>query len=168
MKSPTYSLWRVTCLVLLASVAPQLLADWTLETTRGSAPRAIARDNHGAVIALYRHGDTVLLEFRVKPGFSGLASTHCPTFQVDTRTPLFHAAVGKRCTVAPDGAVMTLAQVVGQRLESALVDGLLNGEQVAFRYVATDDTYRETRFSLKRSATAIRSAIGRRVRISGK
>lgn len=159
--------WRAALLALALTHAAGAAADWTLEQPRGSNPRATATEANGASVALYRNGDDILLEFRIKPGFNGLAQDHCPTFQVDSRTPLFHAAVGKSCEMAADHAVITLARIAGRRLKSAPIDSLLNGEQVAFRYLTTDDTYRETRFSLKRSARAIRSAVGRNVRISG-
>lgn len=159
---------RRRCLPVLLGMllAAPAGADWRLEQPRGGSPRATVGEAKGDRVALYRDGDAVKLDFHIRAGFSGLAETHCPTFQVDALTPLFHAAVGPACKVTADHAQIEIARVSGQRLRSRPVDNLLNGEQVAFRYLTTAGTYRETTFSLKRSARAIRAAIGRNVRIS--
>lgn len=150
------------CLLQAAGAA----ADWRLEQPPSGRPVARVADPHGAAVALYRDDSgQILLEFRIKPGFSGLARESCPTFQVDTREPLFHTSVGAGCAVEADRALLTLATVAGRRLESQAVYDLMNGERLAFRYVTEDGTYREITFTLTHSADAIRGAVGRDVRI---
>jgi hypothetical protein len=164
MKPPTQRLCFILLGVCLAQPS-ELLAEWKLERA-GDIAKASVSGDRGGLVAVYRdERDRIVLDLRVKQGFSGLAREHCPTLQIDERKPLFHTTIGDDCSVEADRALISLATVTGNELVSAPVYGLLNGQVLAVRYVGEDGTYHEAMFSLKRSAEAIRSAIGRELRV---
>lgn len=152
--------WLLLC--AMTSAAPA--AEWRL--VGGAEPRALVADDGGNALALYRdRPGRIYLEFQPHGGFSRLARTSCPTFQVDRRTPLHHAALGDGCRIEDNRAIYTLATVQERTLVSRPVYDLMNGSRVAFRYVTEDGTYREVVFTLSRSADAIRGAVRRDLRI---
>ena len=53
----------------------------------------------------------------------------------------------------------------GRTLQSTLVHQIMQGDDVHVRYVTADDAYHEASFPLSRSASAIRRALGRGVRV---
>lgn len=139
-------------------------ADWQL--AGGAAPRASVADDAGNQLALYRdRTGQIYLEFQPHDGFSRLARTTCPTFQVDRRMPLHHAPLGAGCRIEDNRAIYTLAVLEQRTLISRAVYDLMNGSRIAFRYVTEDGAYREHVFSLTRSADAIRGALRRDLRI---
>lgn len=151
-------------LVAVTALPGTAAADWQL--AGGATPRASVADDAGNQLALYRdQAGQIYLEFQPHDGFSRLARTTCPTFQIDRRTPLHHAPLGAGCHIEDNRAIYALAVLEQRTVVSRALYDLMNGSRIAFRYVTADGAYREHVFSLARSADAIRGALGRDLRI---
>ncbi len=132
-------------------------------------PWAVVGSAGGDELALFRDKNNLVhLRFSIAGNFNRLAPKHCPTFQFDTSPPLYHLAIDQSCHIDNKHALIDLGTVRNRVLVSAAVDQLMNGTQIAFRYVSADGGYHETDFPLNGSSPAIRRALGRDVRVRAK
>lgn len=106
-----------------------------------------------------------MLAFTTPPGFSGLARTSCPTFQVDDRLPLHHFEIGAACEVEAGGARYRLGPIRDGLHVSLVTHRLMNGGTVAFRFLTEDGAYHESTFALTRSKRAVAAALGTETRV---
>ena len=160
----------VTLLVLALS-ASAAGVPWKLRPapTAKASPWAVVSSAGGEELALYRDRlNQVHLQFQLAGTFTSFAADRCPTFQIDTQQPLHHFAVGKVCHLEHKRARIKLGAVRNRELVSAAVDQLMNGTQIAFRYVTTDGAYHEADFPLGGSSLAVSRALGRGVRVRNK
>ena len=129
-------------------------------------PWAVVGSTSGDELAVFRDkNNQVHLRFSVAGTFNRLAPSHCPTFQIDAAQPLYHLAVDQSCHIDNKHALIELGTVRNRVLVSAAVDQLMNGTEIAFRYVSADGAYHEADFPLTGSSQAIRRALGRNVRV---
>jgi hypothetical protein len=132
-------------------------------------PWAVVSSAAGDELAVYRGKDNqVHLRFSIAGTFNRLAPSHCPTFQFDGASPLYHLPLDQTCHVDKKHALIDLGAVRNRVLVSAAVDQLMNGTQIEFRYQSADGGYHEADFPLKGSSAAIRRALGRDVRVRAK
>ena len=132
-------------------------------------PWAVVSSIGGDELALFRdQNNQVHLRFSIAGTFNRLAPSHCPTFQIDAAQPLFHLALDQSCHIDNKHALIDLGTVRNRVLVSAAVDQLMNGTEIAFRYVSVDGGYHEAGFPLSGSSQAIRRALGRNVRVRAK
>ncbi len=160
----------LACLVLaLSAVAANV--SWKVSSSpiaKGS-PWAVVRSVNGEELALYSdRQNKVHLQFKIAGTFKQFAPGRCPTFQIDTLQPLYHLAVDKDCHLDNKRALIDVGAVRNRVLVSGMVDQLMNGKQIVFRYVTSDGTYHEADFPLTGSALAIGRALGRSVRVRTK
>ncbi|MGE0486874.1 MAG: hypothetical protein AB7Q81_22160 [Gammaproteobacteria bacterium] len=126
----------------------------------GRAARAEVANPDGDRLSIWREGAHVRAEF-VPATLAALGPTACPTFQVDTRQPLYYFPLGAGCSLDGHGARFELLDIPGQRFPSAVLYGLMNGDRVAFRFVTRDGAYHESVFALTQSKRALLRALGR-------
>ena len=141
----------------------------------GSSPRAkgspwaVVSSTSGEELALYSdRQNKVHLQFKLAGTFKTFAPGRCPTFQIDRQQPLYHLAIDQGCHLDQKHALIDVGDVRNRVLVSGLVDQLMNGTQIAFRYVTADGAYHEADFPLNGSSLAISRALGRGVRVRAK
>ncbi len=146
----------------LAGLLPAALtaAPWRLADGDAGPPRAVVDNDRGALLAVYREGDRVYLDFS-SSAVGGLTRSSCPTFQVDQRTPLHFYALGADCEITGGNARYALTDIVAERTESLVLYRLINGNRITFRYQSLDGRYYESVFSLSQSKQALLGALGR-------
>lgn len=158
-------------LLVLALSATAAGEAWKLRPapTAKASPWAVVGSAGGEELALYRDRlNQVHLQFQLAGTFTSFAADRCPTFQIDTQQPLHHFAVGTVCHLERKRARIKLGAVRNRELVSAAVDQLMNGTQIAFRYVTIDGAYHEADFPLNGSSLAVSRALGRGVRVRKK
>lgn len=132
-------------------------------------PWAVVSSTGGDELAVFRDKNNLVhLRFSIAGTFNRLAPSQCPTFQIDAAQPLYHLAVDQSCHIDNKHALIDLGAVRNRVLVSAAVDQLMNGTEIAFRYVSADGAYHEADFPLTGSSQAIRRALGRDVRVRAK
>ncbi len=110
--------------------------------------------------------DEVNLSIILAPGFIQYAPNNCPTLQIDTRTPVHHKAIGEDCTLETHAVSINLGDIVDNRIISLPLHRLMNGSQLAVRFVTSSGEYREAKFSLRNSKQAITASIGDDVEVT--
>jgi hypothetical protein len=155
----------------LATVNPRLgHAAWTLrERASGDAPGQlpIATVTQGGraldiQVDAQRH---IWLTFSLPTSEVTLAIAQCPTFQIDRKQPLIHPPLGESCGVTATSAKLLLGQLAKGGVVSDVLYALVNGNQLAVRFVTSERRYAETVFPLSHSKRAIKQALGgRRIR----
>jgi len=138
--------------------------DRTATDAAGSEPVATTTEQ-GHVLDLHADATgTVWLVLR-PPSTSRMLTSQCPTLQIDRLTPLIHPPLGNGCTVEPTTATLQLGRQSARQVVSKTIYALVNGKQLAVRYLAEDQQYHETLFSLRHSKRAVKRALGgRRIR----
>ena len=163
------ALRRAAVVAALALPLATAAAPWTVRDAPAGSnalPRALVTNAAGDELVLYRDPQSqVLLQFTPGGAFVTLAPKECPSFQIDQRHPVHHFAVDERCHVEHQRASIQLGQVQNRQLESNVIDQMMNGGQIAFRFRGADGTYHEAEFPLTRSAAAIKRALGTSVRV---
>lgn len=148
----------------LAMAAP-LAAPWVVRESPAPV-RAVQVNERGEELVVYRTpADDVVLELHTVPGFSGLARTSCPTFQIDDREPLHHFTLDEGCTLDSGRATFRLGTIRDGQLVSLAAHRLMNGGEVDFRFVTEDGSYHESTFALTSSKRALRAALGSETRV---
>ena len=109
--------------------------------------------------------DKVSLRVTLAPGFIQFAADNCPTVQVDDRTPVHHQAAGDNCVVYPQFVSLNLGDIVDDLIVSLPLHRLMNGSQLAVRFVTASGEYRQALFSLRNSKQAIQAALGADVEV---
>jgi hypothetical protein len=129
-------------------------------------PRALVDNDKGATLTVFRNEKgAVFIEFTtVAP--DGLARSSCPTFQIDTRTPVHFYALGADCTVSGKAVRYSVAQITDARVESLALHRLLNGNRLEFRYLTQGGNYQQSVFSLRQSKQAMLGALGETLKIA--
>lgn len=146
-------------LLVVTGIGGMAQAAWRIDGEVAPV-RAVVESTGGSRLAVYSDPDnTVFLEFTTTAR-GGLTRSSCPTFQVDRRTPQHFYRPGPLCTVTGPSVRYTLARISADNVQSLVLHRLLNGNQVAFRYLALDGTYHEDVFTLSRSKQALLAALG--------
>ena len=74
----------------------------------------------------------------------------CPTFQIDNEPSIFFPTQNKRCDVSEVGARYTI-ETTSSAFGKTLLDALMNGKKIVFRFITFTGLYGKTAFSLKDS-----------------
>lgn len=151
----------LTMAVCLAGAASAAAAPWRVLEDNGVDARARIDNAEGDHLDVYRSEDGRVIAELVIAGPSNFTHTTCPTLQIDDQQPLFSFTDPQACSIEAMTARFKLARITAQRMESALLYQLMNGNQVALRYPTEDRTYRETVFPLERSKKALLRVLGR-------
>ena len=109
--------------------------------------------------------DKVSLRVSLASGFIQFAADNCPTIQIDKRTPVHHQPAGDNCQVSPQAVTVNLGDIVDKLIVSLPLHRLMNGSELAVRFVTASGEYREATFALRNSKTAIQSALGSDVEV---
>ena len=123
-----------------------------------------ARGDRSEVIR--NEDDEVKLSVILAPGFIQYAPNNCPTLQIDTRLPVHHKDIGEDCTVETHAVSINLGDIVDNQIVSLPLHRLMNGSQLAVRFVTSSGEYREAKFSLRNSKQAITASIGDDVEVT--
>lgn len=174
-KRPNHKSRRVRgaglALLVLALQATAAGVSWKPRASpipKGS-PWAVVSSASGEELAVYSdRNHQIHLQFKLVDTFRTLAPGHCPTFQIDTQPPLYHFAVDQGCHIDHQRALIDVGVMRNRVLVSASIDQLMNGTQIAFRYISADGAYHEADFPLHGSSLAISRALGRGVRVRAK
>lgn len=154
---------RISLLLLLLAVTHTATAAWSIiePDNINSTVVAVSKNSTGQTAEVFLGtGQTVYLRLSLGAGFETFGITSCPTFQIDSRLPLHHFDVGKRCTINKKIATFELGKIAGDEIESLVLHRFMNGNNVAFRYTIVSGQYRRARFNLDRSKQALTRVIG--------
>ncbi len=158
-------------LLVLALSAAAAGVSWSVRPSPAAkgSPWAVVSSATGDELALFRdQDDQVHLRLSLVGTFKTLAPGHCPTFQIDTQPALYHLAIDKGCHIDAKHALIDIGAVRNRVLVSAVVDQLMNGAHIEFRYMSADGAYHAADFPLNGSSLAIGRALGRGVRVHAK
>ena len=148
-------------LLLLPAVCP---AEWAVSRHAETGIR-IAHIVNAAGHRLEIYKDNVAAirsRFSLKPGLDRLAARSCPTYQIDAGQPDNRSGNGAPCLNQAVWSEYILGYVgADERVASAQLNDLVNGNAITFRYRLEHGGYEATRFSLAGSKGAIREALGR-------
>ena len=124
-------------------------------------PIAFETNSRGDLGEVFRDSDDKIhLRITLAAGFIQFAASNCPTIQIDQRTPVHHSPVGENCVVGPQEVTISLGDIVDKLIISLPLHRLMNGSQLAARFVTASGEYREAKFSLRNSKQAIQAAVG--------
>ena len=124
-------------------------------------PIAYETNSRGDRSEVFRDSDDkVNLRITLAAGFIQFAASNCPTIQVDERVPVHHSPAGENCAVGAQEVTISLGDIVDNLIISLPLHRLMNGSQVAARFVTSSGEYREAKFSLRNSKQAIQAALG--------
>lgn len=110
--------------------------------------------------------DEIKLNVSLAPGFIQYAPNSCPTLQIDSRTPVHHNEIGEDCAVETHTVSISLGDIIDNQIISLPLHRLMNGSQLAVRFVTSSGEYREAKFSLRNSKQAIKASIGDDVEVT--
>ncbi|HTT08926.1 MAG TPA: hypothetical protein VMH34_09085 [Gammaproteobacteria bacterium] len=152
-------------LLLFLCCAP-LRAQWQVIDPGKELPASAAiRNTSGDALRIYRDAQNqVRLRFLLRAGFDSLAA--CPTFQVASEPAEYKSYDGSACTTGDHWVEFTLGRIEGGAVHSPVLHQLMNGGNVAFRYVLKDHGYGETAFDLTGSKRAVTRVLGRSITIT--
>lgn len=129
-------------------------------------PVAFETNKRGDLSEVYLNSDDkVSLRVTLAPGFIQFAADNCPTIQVDDRTPVHHQVAGENCVVYPQVVSLNIGDVVDDSVVSLPLHRIMNGGQLAVRFVTASGEYRQALFSLRNSKQAIQAALGAGVEV---
>ncbi len=124
----------------------------------GRAAQAVNEDGYRLTIFMQDAG-TLIGVLQLPGGLAALDELGCPTLAVDDTTPeRLHDPAG-RCQPNGRRARIRIAYVSDGAVDSQVLLQLLNGEQLTVRVRLKEAGYRETRFTLKGSKQALKSAL---------
>lgn len=155
--------------LLITAACNPALADATW-TTRERAPgdppgslpiAAVTQNSRALEVQLDGRGDA-WLQFNIASSDPALASSHCPTFQIDQQLQLIHFSIGESCVVTAASATLKLGHRTDPGVLSPALYQLVNGSRIAVRYITHERRYREVSFSLRHSKRAVKKALGGR------
>lgn len=141
-------------------------AQWALVNQRleGAATEStLARivNGTGHTLELYRDGaGAIRARFTLPAGLLTFADGQCPTLQVDRWTPLNRSVNDAACLASPTWAEYIVGFVLEQKVQSARLLQIMNGNMLTFRYRLAGGDYREADFSLAGSKRSLSAAIG--------
>ena len=110
--------------------------------------------------------DEIKLKVLLAAGFIQYSPNSCPTLQIDSRTPVHHNEIGKDCAVETHTVSISLGDIIDNQIISLPLHRLMNGSQLAVRFVTSSGEYRESKFSLRNSKQAITASIGTDVEVT--
>lgn len=140
----------------------------SVRTTNGDAV-AFERNSRGDISEVYRSDSgEVFLHITLAPGFIKFSPSNCPTLQIDKRVPVHHYEAGPTCSLSTDSVKILIAKIDNSLAISLPLHRLMNGSQLAVRFVTASGEYRESVFSLRNSKQALQTALGETVRVEPK
>ena len=160
---------RVVVLLSCFCFSPAPFAAWTVSKADSTGSMATAYIENSArqrTEIFLDERNFVYIRLRLSAGFETLATSSCPTFQIDNRLPLYHYALGDKCAIDNKTATITLGQISDKAINSLVLHRFMNGNLVSFRYTIENGQYREAEFSLRNSKQALKGAIGADTKIS--
>ncbi|MEM7543751.1 MAG: hypothetical protein AAF384_19515 [Pseudomonadota bacterium] len=156
-------------LILCGTISPPANAWETKSRNEESValdnPIAFEVNSRGETSEVFRDADDkVNLRVSLVTGFSQYSPHNCPTLQIDSRVPVHHETPGDNCAIEMHAATIVLGDIVDELIISLPLHRLMNGSQLAVRFVTASGEYRESLFSLSNSKQAIQAAIGESVK----
>lgn len=161
----------ISILIAAASYIPSATHAWQTRARydseiSGALPIAFEQNTRGDISEVYRDSDgSIILRVKLSPGFIQFSPTNCPTLQIDTRLPVHHYQRGENCELSVDQVDITIGDVVDDVVLSLPLHRLINGNQLAVRFVTASGEYRQASFSLANSKRALTEAVGPAIRI---
>jgi len=171
MISPAPRFLPVATLLSLALATLPASAQWRTVTRQdgdASSARVFAYtvNDQGYKLEIYRDTvDAVRSRLSLAPGLIQFANKACPTYQVDRGTGRNRSMHEAPCIWNRSWSEFILGQVGSGRVESTALLALMDGVYVSYRFRLEDGDYRETRFTLQGSRSAITSAIGKDIAV---
>ena len=136
------------------------------DDTAVNLPIAFEKNNRGDLSEIVRDGSgKVSLRITLAQGFIQFAADNCPTLQIDERLPVHHQTAGEHCRVDTQTVEINLGDINNDLIISLPLHRLMNGSQLAVRFVTSAGEYREAKFSLGNSKQAIQAALGSDVEV---
>ncbi|MEM7541314.1 MAG: hypothetical protein AAF384_06950 [Pseudomonadota bacterium] len=168
MPPPLRSLCWPTLIIALAMQSAANADQWRAESNGATTPYTLAlvESSQGDRLVITRSLDSIRLEFDLASSIRKLDRQSCPTVQIDEgKTPHFFS--GGRCEMTDNSAIFELGEVIDGKIESVLIDQLMNGSDVKLLFITHDGAYHRVKFGLGRSKQAIKAALGDNVEVVG-
>lgn len=159
---------RTLCLIILSFfffISPAS-AQWMVlaESTNGAPGETAYVDNsEGYRLEIFRDDNVIRSRFILPEGLTRLYQDICPTYQIDNRTAENTSIDSSKCLLEERQAIYNFGAITGNTVQSSILQGLMDGIGISFRFRLSDGDYRETRFTLNGSNRAMTIAIGEEV-----
>lgn len=141
-------------------------AEWQLQTRNDQTGNTVINlaaitNDEGYKLEIYRdQNDAVRSRFNLANGLTQLAKKSCPTYQIDQGMPRNRSIHDAACISGNSRAEFVLGYIENNQIASSSLLAVMDGIMITFRFVLENGDYRETRFSLNGSRSAITQAIG--------
>lgn len=161
--------WQTRPQALTEDITETVTQDTTgQDSTHGNDEykTAFERNFRGDTSELFRdENGQVFLRVSLAPGFIKFSPSNCPTLQIDERIPVHHNQPGAACVISPGTVEIVLGVIINDLLVSLPLHRLMNGSQLAVRFVTSSGEYRQAAFSLSNSKQAMKSVLGANTRV---
>ena len=157
------------CLWLIFFAPIASYADWDIitHTNLNNALKtqvAYTENKNGYSLEIYK--DTVgavRARFTLNSSLNLISKTICPTYQVDLTLVKNTSFNDAPCISNLNWSEFILGYITNNNITSLSLDALLNGNEVIFRYVLDNGSYKETSFSLAGSKRTVLKVIGKNI-----
>lgn len=161
---------KLLLIFLFGSIVSTNISAWQTKTdsTAEISGRLVAfeRNARGDLSEVYRNdSEQVFLRVTLAPGFIKFSPSNCPTLQIDRRVPVHHYEAGPVCVLSTDSVNILIATIENNLAVSLPLHRLMNGSQLAVRFVTASGEYRESAFTLRNSKQALQAALGDEIRV---
>lgn len=159
----------IAALLLPIMLVSEAFAAWSVFEPSVPGASTIAHTENAAgqrIEVFVEENGAVVLRLELGSGFETFSRANCPTFQIDTRTPVHHYPVGDGCYMSEKLTRIELGSITEGEIDSLVLHRFMNGNNVTFRYTIENGQYRQAEFSLRSSKQSLKRAIGADTRIN--
>lgn len=156
----------------LFTLAPLVArAEWSIVTqniTDGAGTTRVAHitNDDGYSLELYRDANNVIRLHLNMNAYNRLDGKICPSFQVDKHPARNRSINDAPCLTQPPWAEYILGYIIDDHVTSTVLQDLLNGNTIIYRFILRDAGYAETSFSLAGSKRVISEILGNNLVVS--
>jgi len=162
--------YLILCLSLIHYPAVTI-AEWvvnpnTINESAGTTTVAHNANDQGYTLEVYKDADQAIrVRFSLYEGLLRLQQGHCPTYQIDRDPPANRSYNGDSCITTDASAEYLFGTIQGRQITSAPMFGIMNGNNITFRFKLENGDYRETQISLAGSKRSLTSVVGQNINV---
>lgn len=164
-----HSLLLIFALSVMYSAASP--ADWIVKPNIqneavGTTSVAHNTNDAGYTLEVYKDADQVIkVRFSLYDGLAKLHSGLCPTYQIDRGTPANTSFNNAPCLATAQWAEYVFGVIQDRQITSTAMFGIMNGNNITFRFRLENGGYQETQISLAGSKRSLTNVVGESITV---